>query len=73
MKELSPLRRTIGLVLVMIGGFWAAISLGFLEESFMTGQPIYTVLGAIVALAGVLVLVIKPKAPPAAEAPDESE
>ena len=61
MKELSPLRRTIGLVLVMIGGFWAAISLGFLEESFMTGQPIYTVVGAIVALAGVLVLVIKPR------------
>jgi drug/metabolite transporter superfamily protein YnfA len=48
----------------MIGGFWAAISLGFLEESFMTGQPIYTVLGAAVALAGVLVLVIKPKADP---------
>jgi drug/metabolite transporter superfamily protein YnfA len=61
MKELSPLRRTIGLVLVMIGGFWVAISLGFLEESFMTGQPIYTVVGAIVALAGVLVLVIKPR------------
>lgn len=55
------LRRTIGLVLVMIGGFWAAISLGFLEESFMTGQPVYTVLGAIVAIAGVLVLVVKPK------------
>jgi drug/metabolite transporter superfamily protein YnfA len=73
MKELSPLRRTIGLVLVMIGGFWAAISLGFLEESFMTGQRIYTVLGAIVALAGVLVLVIKPKAPPAAAPPDEGE
>lgn len=64
MKELSPLRRTVGLVLIMIGGFWAAISLGFLEESFMTGQPVYTVLGAIVVLAGVLVLVIRPKAPP---------
>ncbi|MFM1964587.1 MAG: hypothetical protein RL134_312 [Actinomycetota bacterium] len=63
MKELSPLRRTIGLVLIMIGGFWAAISLGFLEESFMTGQPVYTVLGALVVLAGVLVLVVKPKAP----------
>ena len=73
MKELSPLRRTIGLVLVMIGGFWAAISLGFLEESFMTGQPVYTVLGSLVALAGVLVLVIKPKAPPAAAPPDEGE
>ena len=67
MKELSPLRRTIGLVLIMIGGFWAAISLGFLEESFMTGNTVYTVLGSILALAGVLVLVIRPKAPPTAE------
>ena len=64
MKELSPLRRTIGLVLIMIGGFWAAISLGFLEESFMTGQPVYTVLGVALVVAGVLVLVIKPKAGP---------
>ena len=63
MKELSPLRRTIGLVLIMIGAFWMAISLGFLEESFMTGQPVYTVLGAIVVLAGVLVLVLRPKGP----------
>lgn len=61
MKELSPLRRTIGLVLIMIGGFWAAISLGFFEESFMTGQPVYTVLGVAVVIAGVLVLVLKPK------------
>ena len=68
MKDLSPLRRTIGLVLIMIGGFWAAISLGFLEESFMTGQPVYTVLGAIVALAGVLVLVVRPKGPAAPHA-----
>ena len=65
MKELSPLRRTIGLVLIMIGGFWVALSLGFLEESFMTGQPIYTVLGVLVALAGVLVLVVRPKGPAA--------
>lgn len=64
MKELSPLRRTVGLVLIMIGGFWAAISLGFLEESFMTGQPVYTVLGALVVLAGVLILVMRPKATP---------
>ena len=63
MKELSPLRRTIGLVLIMIGAIWVAISLGFLEESFMTGQPVYTVLGAIVVLAGVLVLVLRPKGP----------
>ena len=64
MRELSPLRRTTGLVLIMIGGFWAAISLGFLEESFMTGQPVYTVIGVALVVAGVLVLVIKPKAGP---------
>ena len=69
MKELSPLRRTIGLVLIMIGGFWVALSLGFLEESFMTGQPVYTVVGAIVALAGVLVLVMRPKGHPSPEPP----
>ena len=64
MKDLGPLRRTIGLVLIMIGGFWAALSLGFLEESFMTGQPVYTVIGVALVVAGVLVLVIKPKAGP---------
>ena len=69
MKELSPLRRTIGLVLIMIGGFWVALSLGFLEESFMTGQPVYTVVGAIVVLAGVLVLVMRPKGHPSHEPP----
>ena len=73
MKELSPLRRTIGLVLIMIGGFWVALSLGYLEESFMTGQPVYTVVGAIVVLAGVLVLVMRPKAaPPSADPGNDS-
>ncbi|MFZ8910459.1 MAG: hypothetical protein ACO20A_07385 [Candidatus Nanopelagicales bacterium] len=70
MKDLSPLRRTIGLVLIMIGGFWAALSLGFLEESFMTGQPVYTVIGAAVAIAGVLVLVVKGKGPGATTSDD---
>lgn len=69
MKDINPLRRTVGLILIMIGGFWAAISLGFLEESFMTGQPVYTVLGVGVLIAGVLVLVVRPKPPPAADPP----
>ena len=69
MKDINPLRRTIGLILIMIGSFWAAISLGFLEESFMTGHPVYTVLGLGVVIAGVLVLVVRPKSPPAADPP----
>jgi uncharacterized membrane protein len=69
MKDLSPLRRTIGLVLIMIGAFWVALSLGFLEESFMTGQPIYTGIGAVVVVAGIVVLYFKPKS--SGEAPPE--
>lgn len=61
MQQLSPLRRTVGLVLIMIGGFWVALSLGYLEESFMTGQPVYTVIGAVVLVAGILVLVLRPR------------
>jgi hypothetical protein len=73
MKHLSPLRRTVGLVLIMVGAFWAAISLGFFEESFMTGQRVYTVLGAIVVIAGLLVLFVKPRDPAASEtdSPDD--
>lgn len=71
MQQLSPLRRTIGLVLIMIGGFWVALSLGYLEESFMTGQPVYTVIGAVVVIAGILVLVVRPKGPDAS-APDDA-
>jgi drug/metabolite transporter superfamily protein YnfA len=69
MKELTPLRRTIGLVLIMIGGFWVALSLGFLEESFMTGQPMYTAIGAVVVVAGIAVLYLKPKS--SGEAPPD--
>ena len=61
MKELSPLRRTIGLVLIMIGGFWVALSLGFLEESFMTGNPVWSVIGALIVAAGFAVLYLPRK------------
>lgn len=61
MKELSPLRRTIGLVLIMIGGFWVALSLGFLEESFMTGNPVWSVIGALIVTAGFAVLYLPRK------------
>lgn len=73
MQQLSPLRRTVGLVLIMIGGFWVALSLGYLEESFMTGQPVYTVIGAVVLVAGILVLVVRPKGTGASGEPAAGE
>ena len=56
MKDIDPLRRTIGLVLIMVSGFWVALSLGFLEESFMTGNPVWSVIGALIVAAGFAVL-----------------
>ena len=40
----------------MVGGFWVALSLGFLEESFMTGNPVWSVIGALIVAAGFAVL-----------------
>ena len=37
----------------------------------MTGQPVYTVIGAAVAIAGVLVLVVKGKGPGATTSDDD--
>ena len=61
MKDIDPLRRTIGLVLIMVGGFWVALSLGFLEESFMTGNPVWSVIGALIVAAGFAVLYLPRK------------
>lgn len=61
MKDMDPLRRTIGLVLIMIGGFWIMIALGMLEESFMTGQPLWAVVGGIIVAAGFAVLYLPRK------------
>ena len=45
----------------MVGGFWVALSLGFLEESFMTGNPVWSVIGALIVAAGFAVLYLPRK------------
>jgi len=74
-KDIDPLRRTIGLVLIMVGGFWVALSLGFLEESFMTGNPVWSVIGALIVAAGFAVLYLprKKKDPDDVKAPSSGD
>lgn len=55
---MDPLRRTIGLVLIMIGGFWVMIALGMLDQSFMTGSPFWGVVGGLIVVAGFAVLYV---------------
>jgi len=51
------IRRIIGVILVAIGAVWIAQGTGALGGSFMTGEGLWTVIGAIFALFGVALLV----------------
>ena len=56
MKHLSPMRRAIGIVLIMVGLTWFALGSGFLQGSVMSGQVIWAVIGVAVAIGGGFVL-----------------
>lgn len=55
------IRRTIAIVLLLVGGVWFLQGIGVLEGSFMTGEAVWAVIGAACALAGVALLVIRPR------------
>src|SRR5205823_1142958 len=48
--HLMWMRRTIGIVLLALGGVWIAQGSGALHGSFMTGEALWTVIGVIVGL-----------------------
>ena len=62
MRHLSPMRRAIGAVLVMIGVTWFALGAGFIEGSVMSGQVIWAIMGVASAISGGYVLTRRPKA-----------
>jgi hypothetical protein len=51
------LRRTVGIVLLALGGVWIAQGSGALHGSFMTGEALWTVIGVIVGLFGIALLI----------------
>ena len=55
--HLMWMRRTLGIVLLAIGGVWIAQGSGALHGSFMTGEALWTVIGVIVALFGIALLI----------------
>ncbi len=50
------IRGIVGVVLVLIGLVWIGQGVNLLPGSFMSGQPIYAVLGLVVAALGVWLL-----------------
>jgi hypothetical protein len=48
----------VGLVAVLIGGVWALQGSGVLGGSVMSDSPTWLVIGAVVVVAGVLMIVL---------------
>jgi len=42
--------------MVLMGGVWLLQGIGILPGSFMTGQPFWAVMGAILVVVGVLLV-----------------
>ena len=47
----------VGVVMVILGGIWFLQGVGVLPGSFMTGQIRWAVYGAVLAIAGVALIV----------------
>ncbi|MEV4656237.1 hypothetical protein [Micromonospora sp. NPDC049301] len=47
---------TLGLLAVVIGAVWTVQGLGYVSGSVMTDEPVWAVLGPVVALAGLVLL-----------------
>jgi hypothetical protein len=56
---MRPARVAISLILALLGAVWLGQGLGFIGGSFMTGSPFWAVLGAVLLVAGILLLVIE--------------
>ena len=48
----------LGVLLVLMGGVWFLQGINVLPGSFMTGQTKWAVIGAIAAIAGIVLLVL---------------
>lgn len=69
---MSPLRRAVGLVLIMIGAVWFMLGSGMLGGSVMTGQTVWAIVGAMIAIVGLWIVTRRPAPTPPAEADGES-
>ena len=49
-------RLVIGVVLCLVGGLWVGQGIGWFGGSFMTGQAVWAVIGAVAILFGIALL-----------------
>jgi hypothetical protein len=54
--RMNAMSRAVGVVLIMVGGVWFFQGIGIAQGSVMTGQSFWAVVGAILVIAGVVLL-----------------
>ena len=54
------IRRAIAIVLLLVGVVWFFQGVGVIEGSFMTGEAVWAVIGAVCVAAGLALLLVKP-------------
>ena len=50
------IRVVIGVVLLVVGGVWIGQGAGWIEGSFMTGEAVWAVIGAVAVVIGLWLL-----------------
>jgi hypothetical protein len=54
------IRRVVAIVLLIVGVVWFFQGVGVIEGSFMTGEAVWAVIGALCVAAGAALLVTRP-------------
>jgi hypothetical protein len=54
------IRRVVAIVLLVVGVVWFFQGVGVIEGSFMTGEAVWAVIGALCVAAGVALLLTRP-------------
>ena len=60
MNRGSWIRRAIAVVLLVVGGVWFFQGVGVIEGSFMTGEAVWAVIGAVCVVGGIALLLARP-------------
>jgi len=63
MRDMNPLRRAIGVVLVVVGVVWVLLATGLVGGSVINGSVVSGILGAVATVAGVIVLYARRRPP----------
>ncbi len=53
-------RRAIAILLILVGVVWFFQGVGVIGGSFMSGEALWSVIGAVCVVAGVALLVVRP-------------